>query len=98
MYNVIPVDTQNPYGLSDPSTCYILSEAFRLKPTYIPSTYVSGYNETYEDNRGSRSGRVAGRNTMPPKFMEEVCSIPDEPTCNPAHMYRTIMGECNNLG
>ena len=59
---------------------------------------ILGYNETYVDNRGYRSGRVAGRSTMCPAFMEEICDVKLEPTCDHAYMYRTIMGECNNLG
>ena len=59
-----------------------------------------GYGPGYDgSNRGYLSDcRVAGRHTMTPKFMEEICSAPDLPSCNPDYLYRTIMGECNNLG
>ena len=59
-----------------------------------------GYGNGYDGStRPYRSGRVAGGNTPPPKFLKELChSIEEEPTCNADYKYRTILGECNNLG
>ena len=60
---------------------------------------MTGYADGYDaSTRGYRSGRVAGRNTATPKFMEEICISTEEPTCDPTYMFRTVMGECNNLG
>ena len=65
----------------------------------IPQFMITlGYEDGYDDSeRPYRSGRVAGRNTAPPRFMEEFCEVRDEPKRNPDYPYRTICGECNNL-
>ena len=58
-----------------------------------------GYGPGYDgSNRESRSGHLAGRKTLYIEFIEEICPTPDEPTCNPEYLFRTILGECNNLG
>ena len=48
--------------------------------------------------RPHRPGHTAGGHTRPPPLVEEICSTSEEPTCDPEYKYRTINGECNNLG
>ena len=60
-----------------------------------------GYGNGYDDStRQYRSGRVAGESkAIHPKLLEEMCHlIEEEPPCNADYKFRTIMGECNNLG
>ena len=52
--------------------------------------------------RGRRSGKVAGGHTRGPRVAVERCTEEEqdesEEDCDPTDMFRTIDGECNNLG
>ena len=59
--------------------------------------------QEYKNHRMAQEGliRKLGKNRSgisKVAVMEEMCSPSYEPNCDPDYKYRTISGECNNLG
>lgn len=60
-------------------------------------TFRTYFLKAQQQQRNSRLDRMVS--TQTPVFMQEICNVLQVDPCDPFETpFRTIMGECNNLG